>query len=181
MSSGQRVCLGAFAGAHGVKGHAKIKTFTETPEGVAAYGPVTTEDGARSFTLKIVKILTDGFVIASAPEIKSREDAQALKGVSLYVNRDVLPAPEEDEFYLDDLVGLKAVDENGAPMGVVKAVYNFGAGDVLELTKIPGVKGVRLIPFAKEAIPAVALADGRITVARDAIDLGDDEPPASED
>ncbi len=171
MSGGQRVCLGAFAGAHGVKGHAKIKTFTEAPEGVAAYGPVASEDGARNFTLKIVKILTDGFVIASAPEIKSREDAQALKGVSLFVNRDILPAPEEDEFYLDDLVGLKAVDENGAPMGVVKAVYNFGAGDLLELGDIPGVKGVRLIAFTRENVPAVDIAGSAITVRRAGIDL----------
>ncbi len=169
-----RVCLGAFAGAHGVKGHAKIKTFTESPEGVAAYGPVATEDGARSFTLKIVKILADGFVIASAPEIKSREDAQALKGVSLYVNRDVLPAPEEDEFYLNDLVGLKAFDDTGAPMGVVKAVYNFGAGDLLELGAIPGVKGVRLVPFTKEAVPAVSLAQRRVTVLREKIESEDE-------
>lgn len=181
MSGAQRVCLGAFAGAHGVKGAAKIKTFTETPKGVAAYGPVTTEDGARGFTLKIIKVLTDGFVIASALEIKSREDAEALKGMRLYVSRDALPPPDEDEFYLDDLVGLKVFDETGAAMGIVKAVYNFGAGDVLELTKIPGVKGVRLIPFTKETVPAIALADGRITVARDAIDLGDDEPRAGED
>ena len=181
MSGAQRVCLGAFAGAHGVKGAAKIKTFTETPKGVAAYGRVETEDGARSFTLKIVKVLTDGFVIVSAPEIKSREDAQALKGVSLYVNRDVLPAPEEDEFYLDDLVGLKAFDETGAALGEVKAVYNFGAGDVLELTGIPDVKGVRLEPFTTEAVPAVAIAEARITVARDAIELSDEEPPAGED
>lgn len=177
MSGGQRatarVCLGAFAGAHGVKGHAKIKTFTETPDRIAAYGAVETEDGARSFTLAIVKVLGGGFVIASAPEIESREDAEALKGVQLYVDRSALPAPEEDEFYLDDLVGLNVVDEDGAALGVVKAVYNFGAGDLLEIGDIPGVKGLRLVPFTKEAVPEIRISQKQITVARSAIETPD--------
>ena len=174
-----RACLGAFAGAHGVKGDAKIKTFTQTPEGVAAYGPAETEDGKRRFTLTIVKVLKDDLVIARAPEIASREDAEALKGARLYVDRSALPAPDEDEFYLDDLVGLQALDESDAPMGVVKAVYNFGAGDVLELKDIPGVNGVRLVPFTKEAVPSVDLAAGRVTVARAAIE--EQNEPAIDD
>lgn len=175
----RRACLGAFAGAHGVRGDAKIRTFTETPDGVAAYGPVETEDGARRFTLTIRKKLTDGVVIVSAPEIASREDAESLKGARLYVDRDALPAPEEDDFYLDDLVGLKAVDETGAPFGTVVAVYNFGAGDLLELKDIPGVKGVRLVPFTKEAVPAVDLAGGALVVAQAAVatdDAGETAP-----
>lgn len=180
MTSGRRICLGAFAGAHGVKGDAKIKTFTQTPEGIAAYGPVETGDGKRRFTLKIVKVLKDDLVIARAPEIASREEAQALKGVRLYVERSALPAPDEDEFYLDDLVGLKAFDEAGAASGAVKAVYNFGAGDMLELKDIPGVNGVRLVPFTKEAVPAVDLAAGRLTVARAAIEA-QNEPVIDDD
>ncbi|PQA88008.1 ribosome maturation factor RimM [Hyphococcus luteus] len=175
------ICLGAFAGAHGVKGDAKIKTFTETPKGIADYGPVTTEDGARTFTLSIVKVLSDGFVIARAPELKSREDAQALKAARLYVDRAALPAPDEDEFYLDDLVGLKAFDENGAPLGEVRAVYNFGAGDLLELGDIPDVKGVRLVPFTKEAVPAVDINAGRVTVSRAFLDLEDEPVLKNED
>ena len=174
-----RACLGAFAGAHGVKGDAKIKTFTETPEGIAAYGPVETEDGKRRFTLKIVKVLKDDLVIVRAPEIGSREDAESLKGVRIYVDRAALPPPEEDEFYLDDLVGLKAFDEAGAPLGAVKAVYNFGAGDMLELKDIPGVNGLRLVPFTKAAVPAIDLAAGRIAVARAAIEAQNE--PAIDD
>lgn len=166
----KRICLGAFAGAHGVKGEAKIKTFTEAPENVAAYGPVTSEDGKLRFTLSFVKALKDGFVLVRAKEIKTREDAEALKGVRLYVDRDVLPAPEEDEFYLDDLVGLAAVDEDGLSLGAVRAVYNFGAGDLIELADIPGVKGVTLVPFTKEAVPEVDLSAGRLTVARAALE-----------
>ena len=176
-----RVCLGAFAGAHGVKGDAKIKTFTEEPGGVAAYGPVETEDGARTFTLRVVKILTDGFVIARAPELASREDALSLKGVRLYVDRAKLPAPtEEDEFYLDDLVGLAAYDEAGAPLGEVKAVHNFGAGDMLELFKIPGMKGLRLVPFTKEAVPDIDLEAGRVTIARIFVELDDEAAPEND-
>ncbi len=176
-----RICLGAFAGAHGVKGDVKIKTFTETPEGVADYGPVTTEDGARVFTLSVVKVLNDGFVIARAPELTSREDAQGLKGARFYVDRGVLPAPGDDEFYLDDLVGLAAFDEKDAPLGVVKAVYNFGADDLLELGGIPGVKGVRLVPFTKEAVPAVDTGAGRVTVSRDFLDLESEPTLRNED
>lgn len=177
MSSGARSCLGAFAGAHGVKGAAKIKTFTQAPENIAAYGPVTSEDGARQFTLKLLKVLNDGIALVSAPEIASREDAESLKGVRLYVDRDALPAPDEDEFYLDDLVGLHAFDEDGAPLGVVKAVYNFGAGDVLELSDIPGVNGGRLVPFTKAAVPQVDLKNSRITISANALSEDTERPP----
>ncbi len=166
----KRVCLGAFAGAHGVKGEAIVKTFTEAPENVASYGPVQTEDGARSFTLRFLRAGKPGFAIVAAPEIASREDAQSLKGVRVFVDRAALPAPAEDEFYLDDLVGLDAVDETGAPAGRVVAVHNFGAGDILELGDIPGLSGARMIPFTKEAAPALDLDAGRITVLRQAIE-----------
>lgn len=166
----RRVCLGAFAGAHGVNGDAKIKTFTEKPENIAAYGPVETEDGKRTFTFNIAKVLKGGLVIVRAPEIASREDAESLKGVRLYVDRNALPEPDEDEFYLDDLVGLTALGETGAPMGFVKAVYNFGAGDVIELSDIPGVKGVKLIPFTRRAVPGVDIEGGKILVSAGALE-----------
>ena len=108
MSNEKRVCLGAFAGAFGVKGDVKVKAFTETPENIAAYGPVETEDGARRFTLEIVRSVKPGLLLVRAPEIESREDAESMKGVRFYVDRDCLPAPGEDEFYIEDLVGLKS-------------------------------------------------------------------------
>lgn len=171
----RRSCLGAFAGAHGVKGDVKIKAFTETGEAVATYGPVESEDGAQTFTLTVIKTLNDGFVLARAPEIQTREAAQALKGERFYVDRAALPPPDEDEYYLDDLVGLGAQDENGKPFGVVRAVYNFGADDLLEIGDIPDIKGVRLIPFTKANVPAVDLGAGEITVVRAAIKLGDND------
>lgn len=176
-----RACLGAFAGAYGVKGDIRIKTFTDAPENIAAYGPVETEDGRRRFTLKVIRILNGGMVIASAPEVKDREDAEGLKGVRFYVDRDRLPPTEDDEYYLDDLIGLEAVDETGAPAGIVAAVYNFGAGDLIELKAVPGVRGVRLIPFTREAVPAVELGAGRIQVARTAINDSASETNPNQD
>ena len=168
----KRVCLGAIAGAHGVRGEMRVKTFTEAPENIAAYGPLESEDGQRRFTLKVVRVQAGDIVIARAPEVGSREEAQSLKGVRLYAPRSALPEPEEDEFYLDDLVGLRAVDEDDAPLGHVSAVYNFGAGDLIELKGMTGKKGVHLIAFTRAAVPAVDLAAGTITVDPGA--LGED-------
>jgi 16S rRNA processing protein RimM len=165
-----RVCLGAFAGAHGVKGESVVKTFTAAPENIAAYGPVRTEDGTRILTLEFVRETKPGLALVRAPEITSREDAQSLKGVRFYVDRIALPDTEEDEFYVDDLVGVSAVDEAGAPAGLVAAVHNFGAGDILELTDIPGVKGARMVPFSKAAVPEVNLALAQITVVRNVLE-----------
>ncbi len=160
------VCVGAFASAHGVKGAIKIKAFTENPHDVAAYGPVQTEDGARRFTLKVIRDLPNGCVLAMASEIQSREDAKSLSGSKLYITRDALPDPaDEDDFYTEDLVGLAAFESDGAPLGVVTAVFNFGAGDLLELKRVPGVKGAPLIPFTKEAVPTINLAGGSLIIA----------------
>jgi 16S rRNA processing protein RimM len=170
-----RICLGAFAGAHGVRGEAKVKCFTEELNNIAAYGPVETEDRKRQFTLSVIRSLKADFVLVRAPQIQSREDAEALKGVRFYVARDQLPAPDEDEFYLNDLVGLDVVDEAGAPLGAVNAVYNFGAGDVIELMGVPGIKGMRLVRFTKQNVPEVDIAGGKITVRRAAV-MVEDEP-----
>ncbi|MBT8472951.1 MAG: ribosome maturation factor RimM [Marinicaulis sp.] len=164
MTKSERVCLGAIAGAHGVRGDFRVKYFTEAPENVAAYGPVETEDASRTFTLKFIREAKGEFAIFRAPEIKSREDAEAFKGARLYVSREVLPKPNEDEFYLDDLVGLKVVTENGEASGEVNAVYNFGAGDLLEIKNVPGRKGLHLIPFTRENAPKVDIAAATIVI-----------------
>lgn len=166
-ASPRRVCLGAFAGAHGVTGEAKVKTFTEAPAGIAAYGPVTSEDGKRSFRLKFVRALKPDLALVTAPEIASREDAAALAGTRLYVARAKLPPTGEDEFYLEDLVGLAAFDEAGTELGRVVAVHNFGAGDLIE---VKGSGRTLFVPFTHEAAPETDLAKGRIVIARAALD-----------
>lgn len=170
-----RICLGAFAGAHGVRGDVRIKTFTEAPENIAAYGPVETEDGARRFALALVRILKDDIALVRAPEIRNREEAQALAGTRVYVARAALPPTQEDEFYLDDLVGLLAVSEAGAALGTVTALHNFGAGDIIELSGGPGEKPALLLPFSKATAPLVDLENRRIVIAAAALATEDDE------
>lgn len=165
-SSGRLICLGAFAGAHGVRGEAKVKTFTADAASIAAYGPLTSEDGKRRFTLKFVRVLKPDLALVMAQEIATREDAAALAGTRLYVERSVLPPTDEDEFYLEDLVGLAAFDEHGAPLGKVVAVHNFGAGDLIE---VKGAKGAIIVPFAGAAVPDVDLAAGRLVISAAAL------------
>jgi len=168
------ICLGAFAGAHGVKGEAKVKTFTESEDGVARYGAVETEKGDRRFTLSFIRVLKPGLALVSAPEIENREIAQALAGTRFYVSRAALPAAADDEFYIEDLIGLRAFDIAGADLGRVAAVYNFGAGDVVELQGAPGGSAPILAPLTRAAIPVLDIAGGRITV--DAAALAEAEP-----
>ena len=175
MSKNERIFLGAFAGAHGVHGDVRIKAFTQNPRDIAAYGPVTTEAGSATFTLTVKKTIKGDFVLARAPEITSREMAESLKGTKFYVARSALPDAEEDEFYVEDLIGLTAQKTDGTPFGRVKAVHNFGAGDILELVDIPERKGTLMVAFTLAAVPTVDLDASEITIADDA--LGEDETP----
>ena len=171
------VCIGTVTGAHGVRGNVRIKPFTEAPEDVAAYGPVTDAGGARTFDLTLVGE-SGGTVIARLSGIEDRTAAEALKGFRFYVPRARLPAPEEDEFYHTDLVGLRVVDSEGRDAGTVHALHDFGAGDLIEIRR-PSRRLV-LLPFTRTAVPDIDLAAGRVTV--DAEHLADAEaPPAAED
>ncbi len=170
----RRVCLGAFAGAHGVKGAAKVRAFTQSEDGVAAYGPVESEDGARRFTLDFIRVLRPGLAVVSAPEIASREDAASLAGVRFYAPRAALPPADEDDFYMEDLVGLAVVDENGVAQGKIAGVHNFGAGDILEITERPGHPGALFAPFTKLAFPVIDLDRGVAVAAMEALGGEDD-------
>jgi 16S rRNA processing protein RimM len=172
----KRVCLGAFAGAHGVRGEAKVKTFTESEEGVARYGVVESEDGRRRFSLKFIRVLKPGLALVAAPEIESREDAAALAGVRIYVARSALPPATEDEFYLEDLIGLAAIDETGAPLGTIIAFHNFGAGDIIEISRAPGRKGAVMALFTQEMAPSIDLQGGWVVIRASALAEGEEEP-----
>ncbi|MEM9724690.1 MAG: ribosome maturation factor RimM [Pseudomonadota bacterium] len=154
-----RVCVGAVAGAYGVRGEARLKPFTAKPEDIAAYGPVETEDGARRFTLRITRAIKGGLA-ARLSGVDTREQAEALKGVRLYVERTALPdLPDEEEYYHADLIGIGVEDLSGEPLGQVVAVWDFGAGDVLEVARARG-KTVYL-PFTREAVPHLSVAERR--------------------
>ena len=157
-----RVCVGAITGSFGVRGEARIKSFCAEPTAVGDYGPLSSEDGSRSFTLTITRPVKGGFAVRLSG-VKTKEEADALKGVRLYAPREALPALPDDEFYHADLIGLAAVDTGGADLGKVSAVLNHGAGDLLELRR-PGGKGSVLVPFTLEIVPTVDLSAGRIVI-----------------
>ncbi|SNB60979.1 16S rRNA processing protein RimM [Arboricoccus pini] len=155
------VCVAAIAAAHGVRGAMKLKCFTADPEAVAGYGPLYDANGKALFTVRIQSSTKDG-VIVTAPGIMDRDAASSLRGTLLYIPRDALPPLADDEFYLDDLVGLICLDEVGQKCGHVVAVYNFGAGDIVEIRGEDGRE--HMLPFTRDYFPDVDSAKGRVTV-----------------
>ncbi|MEL6584529.1 MAG: ribosome maturation factor RimM [Pseudomonadota bacterium] len=155
------VCVGAIAGAFGVRGEVRVKSFTADPEDITAYGPLVTEDESKSFDVTLTRAVKGGFA-AKLSGVGSKEAADALKGTRLYLPRERLPEPEDDEFYYADLIGLSAFDPGGVEIGKVRAVHDHGAGDVLEL-RLPGGAD-RLVPFTAEVVPTVDIAGGRLVV-----------------
>ena len=157
-----RVCVGAIGGAFGVKGQVRLKSFTAHPEDIASYAPLETEDGSMEFSVQIEGSITNGLA-ARLGGITTKEQADALRGIRLFVPRARLPALPDDEFYHTDLIGLDVVDTGGTALGRVKAVLNHGAGDLLEIHG-PGLKATVLLPFTQQVVPTVDLAQGRIVV-----------------
>ncbi|HYM18686.1 MAG TPA: ribosome maturation factor RimM [Micropepsaceae bacterium] len=153
--------LGAVLGAHGIKGEVKVKTFTLKPENLGLYGPLTTRSGRRLKVLSVRATQTDQAVVAF-DGIGDRNAAEALISEELFVARAAFPAPEPGEFYEADLLSLKAEDRTGKPLGKVRALHNFGAGDVLEIELLGG--NTEFVPFHGDAVHAVDLKAGRIVV-----------------
>lgn len=162
MPRPEKVCLGTIVGVHGVQGAVRIKSFTAHPADIAAYGAVSDESGARRFAVKVLG-QARGAVLARLSGVADRDAAEALRGVRLYVPRAALPRTDEDEYYHADLVGLPVETREGAPLGTVRAVHNFGAGDILELRDESGRE--LLLPFSDAVVPEVDLAAGRIVAA----------------
>jgi 16S rRNA processing protein RimM len=156
------VCVGAIAGAFGVRGEVRLKSFCAVPEDIAAYGPLSLEDGSRSFPVKLTAPVKGGFA-ARLGGISTKEAADALKGQRLYAPRAALPSLPDDEFYHADLIGLEVCDTGGRPLGRVSAVLNHGASDLLEV-RAPGQRTTTLVPFTTEIIPTVDLTAARIIV-----------------
>ena len=163
-----------FAGPHGVRGEFKLRSFTDAPADAVAYGPLRTRDG-RVLTPTLVRKAKPGLLVVRAPEVGTREDCAAFTGAELCVPRAALPPAGEDEFYLEDLVGLRARTAEGVPAGRIKAVVNHGAGDVIELAEVPDRNGLVLIPFAREDVPTVDLEAGEVVVVLP--EEADDAPP----
>lgn len=157
-----RVCVGAIAGSFGVRGEVRLKSFCNEPSAIADYGPLVTEDGQRNFTVTLTRPVAGGFG-ARLSGVATKEQADALKGTSLYADREKLPPTAEDEFYHADLIGLEAYDPGGVHLGTVRAVHNHGAGDLLELAG-PAFASPLLVPFTRAVVPTVDLAARRLIV-----------------
>ena len=158
--SDKRICVGAIAGAFGVQGEVRLKSFTADPEAIADYGPLWTEDGSRSFTVEITRPVKNGFA-ARIAGVGSKEAADELRGTRLFADREALPSLPDDEYYHADLIGLAVHDTGGRLLGRVTAVHNHGAGDLLEIAG-PGLATPALLPFTLDAVPTIDLASGRI-------------------
>jgi len=161
-----RVCIAQIGAAHGVRGEVRLKPFTEDPLSVADYGPLETEDGKQRLEIESVRPAKD-MLVARLKGVADRNAAEALKNMRLYVARERLPKPADDEFYVADLVGLAVETTAGEAFGTVKAVHNFGAGDLLEIELATGGATV-MLPFTQTTVPTMEMAQRRIVV----------EPPA---
>jgi 16S rRNA processing protein RimM len=163
--AGKLVLVGRVAGAFGVKGEVRVTAYTGRPEALLAYRELVQKDGSPGLTLLSGRA-QKGDLVARAKQVATKEEADALRGLLLHVPREALPEPDEDEYYLTDLIGMAAVAPEGHALGKVKAVQDFGAGDILEID--PGRGATWYLPFTRECVPEVDIAGGKITVVRPA-------------
>ena len=173
MTNDKLILVGHVAGGFGVKGEIKITAYTADPLALTAYGPLLRADGSPALTVTSARPTKEG-VVGRVKEVETKEQADALRNLKLYVPRDRFPEPDEDEFYLADLVGIEARDPEGVVLGTVRAVQNFGADDMLEIA--PAIGGQTwYLPFTREATPELHLAEGWLLAVRP-VETGEREP-----
>jgi 16S rRNA processing protein RimM len=156
------VCVARIGAAHGVRGAVKLWTFTEDPFAVKRYGPLLSKDGKRQFEVAQLREAKD-HLVATFKGVTTRDEAQRLNGIELYIARDKLPATDEGEYYHTDLIGLAAVTAEGDALGRVLAIHNFGAGDIIEIAPLKGP--TLLLPFSNAVVPEVDIEGGRVVIA----------------
>lgn len=154
------ICVGTIAGAYGVRGELRVKSYCAVPEDIETYDPLWSQKRDRNFTLAILRPVKNGFAVRIT-DVATKEDADALRGTDLYALRDQLPSLPDDEFYHTDLMGLEVFDTGGKLLGKVKTVQNHGADDLLEL-QLAGTSATTFLPFTKKDVPTVDLAAGRL-------------------
>ena len=157
------ILVGRVAGAFGVKGEVRITSYTAEPLALADYKTLLREDGSPALTLSGGRAAKGG-IVARAKEVETREQAEALRGLRLYIPRDILPEPDEDEFYIADLIGMEVRGLEGEVLGRVKSVRDFGAGDLLEVEPPSGESW--WLPFTKDAVPEVRMDEGWLAAVR---------------
>jgi 16S rRNA processing protein RimM len=172
-NSQRRICVAKIGAPHGVRGEVKLWPYTANPMAVKEFGTLETEDGKRAFTIEALRPAKD-FLVARFKGVADRNAAETLCHLELYVARERLPEPDDDEFYHADLIGLAAVDPAGAPIGTIAGVHNFGAGDLLEIRLAASGK-TELIPFTDDVVPEVEITAGRVVVVMPTIDTAEEE------
>ncbi|MEO9527105.1 ribosome maturation factor RimM [Roseibium sp.] len=160
-SDDRKVLMARIGAAHGIRGEVRVKPFGSDPLSFADYGTLVTKDGSRSFEVEKARV-QKAVVITRFKGLTDRNQAEELNGVELYISRDQLPEPEEDEFYYSDLTGLAVIDQGGETLGKIAAVQDFGAGDLLEVRPQRG--NTFYIPFTKDFVPEISLAEGQVRV-----------------
>lgn len=175
MAQDKLILVAQIAGGFGVRGEVRVTAYTAEPMALMRYGPLLRADGTVGLTLSTARPDKAG-VVGRAKEIATKEEADALRGLKLFVPRDRLPPEDEDEFYLADLLGLEARDPEGVVLGTVKSVQNFGADDMLEIAPAAGGP-TWYLPFTKAATPELHIADGWVLVVRP-VEVGEREPEA---
>jgi 16S rRNA processing protein RimM len=161
MASDRKICVGQFAGAHGVRGLVKLRSFTAEPEAIFTYVPLTDKEGGREFKISNKSASKDLFIVA-IEGIDNKEAADQLRGDRLYIPRDLLPPPRKNEYYEADLMNLIAVDENGKIYGNVMGVFDYGAGIFLEIGT--SKKDSFMLPFNDVFVPTVDLDAGKMVI-----------------
>ncbi|MDB5548934.1 MAG: rRNA processing protein RimM [Tardiphaga sp.] len=161
MSRKPQICIARIGAPHGVRGAVKLWPFTDDPLAVLDYGPLTTQDGARSFEIVEARAVKDHLVV-TLKGVAGRDEVARLNGIELYIARDRLPPTDDGEYYHADLIGLAAVDPAHAPIGRVLAIHDFGAGTIIEIA--PPAGPTLLLPFTDAVVPTVDLAAGHVVI-----------------
>jgi len=167
----RRIVVARIGAAHGIRGEVRVKSFTAAPLDATSYGPLDAPDGRR-FTVKSARAIGPEMLVVHFAEVTDRNAAETLNGLDLSVQRAVLPKAGEEEFYHADLIGLAAVGADGAPLGTIIAVPNYGAGDLLEIAPPAGL--TLLIPFTRAAVPEIDLVAGKVVVVPP-VEIGEEE------
>ena len=168
--------VGEIGAAQGLKGEVRVRSYTQDPADIAAYGPLSDEAGTRTIEIERVRV-TPKALIARIRGVTTREAAEALNGTKLYVARAALPEANEGEWYVADLTGLTAVSPDGDALGRVAAVHNFGASDIIEVA-LDASGGTMLVAFTDDTVPEVDIAGGRLVlVPPEEIEASEEDEP----
>ncbi len=170
-----KLLMGIFGAAQGLTGEVRLQSYCENPLDINQYGALTSDTG-KVFELTHLRT-TKNMLVARVKGISDRTAAEQLTNIALYIDRALLgEASDEDEYFHADLVGLNVMDENHERLGTVLALFNFGAGDMLEIRPVTSGKSV-MLPFTKAAVPSINIIEQNIIVSSEAYEIAKDDKP----